>query len=195
MLYNIFSFVRKYCWHTFCTFVYYCRVIFIPSNNAPLHHSIPNFSYSTCGHTFHHKPCISPEVTFIYISMYTNICSNRWRCRKQTYKLESSTSTARCPIQASFVANARDLCIGTTKTGRLGNQLFQFASGYGIARLLNRTFAVGMTDLILKLFRITDVVLTDRDSQIKKWPRVHEKKCCAYRRNFVATRRPEERKH
>ena len=83
-------------------------------------------------------------------------------------------------FKASFVANSRDILVGSSRTGRLGNHLFQFASGYGIARLLNRTFVIGMADPILKLFIITDVILTDRVSQIRKWQRVRSKQCCAF---------------
>ena len=88
-------------------------------------------------------------------------------------------------FKASFIAKPRDLFFGAAYMGRLGNQLFQFASGYGIARLLNRTFVMGTTDEILQLFTITDIVLTDRVNQIMKWPYVYENQCCAFDKTVV----------
>ena len=79
----------------------------------------------------------------------------------------------------SFVPNSRSIFISAARTGRLGNHLFQFASGYGISRLLNRTFTMGTTDEILKVFTIKDVVLTEI-SHFKNWQRVHEIQCCAF---------------
>ncbi|KAK3091205.1 hypothetical protein FSP39_017960 [Pinctada imbricata] len=70
--------------------------------------------------------------------------------------------------------------IGSSKTGRIGNQLFEFASGYGMARQTNRIPVIGHTDRLRTIFNITNAILVNRNQQIKKWNLILERKCCAF---------------
>ena len=71
-------------------------------------------------------------------------------------------------IMSNITQKRYFLCNGPT--GRLGNQLFDFASSLGIASTLNYTFVIRSTHPLLKLFDIDQHIVMEKPANLRPIP-------------------------
>ncbi|XP_048761959.1 galactoside alpha-(1,2)-fucosyltransferase 2-like isoform X2 [Ostrea edulis] len=101
----------------------------------------------------------------------------------------STTATTKptlpSPITATTKAPSK-FYVCSTFMGGLGNNLFQFASGFGIAASKDMQFVVGESDLISRIFQLKSsrhlLISRDRHECARARPRV-EARACSYDKN------------
>ncbi|XP_048762838.2 galactoside alpha-(1,2)-fucosyltransferase 2-like isoform X2 [Ostrea edulis] len=105
--------------------------------------------------------------------------------RKPTSATVTTKPTSPSPIKATTKAQSK-FYVCPTFMGRLGNHLFQFASGFGIAASKDMQFVVGESDLISRIFQLKNSrhLLISRDRHECAHARPHvEARACSYDKN------------
>ncbi|XP_021356720.1 uncharacterized protein LOC110452484 [Mizuhopecten yessoensis] len=99
-----------------------------------------------------------------------------------TFSSRQSTAMTVSSDVRKTLKNDFKLCPGAI--GRLGNQMFVYASTYGIARSVNRTLVIPKDDILRNVFKLTAHIMPNRSLSCARWKHVYPKFSSRYDGNI-----------
>ncbi|XP_021356831.1 galactoside 2-alpha-L-fucosyltransferase 2-like isoform X2 [Mizuhopecten yessoensis] len=102
----------------------------------------------------------------------THLSSKSNQRPNDTSSSRQSTVTTDSDIRKEL-ENILKLC--PSSVGRLGNQMFAYASTYGIARSVNRTMVISNDHILRNVFKLTAYVMPNRSFSCTRWKQVAPK--------------------